>query len=188
MRGTANERNGESRIAKVMVETRPVCRSLPLPTDSMRNKLLSSNHDHLAGNCPVYERCIHIQQVYNPNAVYEDYEYVQGKLGPGGYDYHGNITLSLPGGRWPPSRLLCCSALYSCSYFLLLPRSNPFGLSNWSPFGISYAREYQAPDGYTSWILLTRCVQHRKVELNLIIVKFVLSRGQRTRRNLHLRR
>ena len=69
-----------------MVETRPASRSLPLPTDSHPNKRLSSNHDHPRGNRPVYERCIRIQQVYNPNAVFE---IMCNETGNWGYRYHG---------------------------------------------------------------------------------------------------
>ena len=100
----------------------------------------------------------------------------------------GYIALSFPRGRGPPSRLLCCSALSSHSCFLLLPRFNPFGLPNWSPFGVSYTIKYQTPAGHSNKMLLTGCVQHRKVKLDLITVQIVLSRGQRTRRDLNLGR
>ena len=105
-----------------------------------------------------------------------------------GYFYH-RISLSSPRGRGRPApRLLCCSGLSRCSC-LLLPRFNPFGLPDWSPLRVSYGKEGQIQDGDISPMrLLTGSVQHRKVELNLIVVKIVLDRGQRSQRGPHLGR
>lgn len=88
-----------------------------------------------------------------------------------GYLYR-RISLPPPCGCGPASRL-CCSGWSRCSCLLLLPRSNPFGLPNRSPFRISYAGEGQVRYRHSNEGLLTRSVR-RKVELKFILVKIVL--------------
>ena len=59
---------------------------------------------------------------------------------------HCRARLSPPSGRRSASLLPRCSVLSHSSCLLFLPRSNPLGLSNLSPFGISCAGD-QIPGG-----------------------------------------
>lgn len=184
VRGARRRRRGLEELSRlVMVKfqlTRMPITSEPCREDFRPNKFLSLNHDRLAG----IARSTGRYKVYNPNVVCEN---MCKKNRNSGYFDH-RISLPLPCGRGPASRLFRCSGLSSYSCFLLLPRSDPFGLPNWSPFGISYARKGQTLVKLSKKRLLTGGVQHWKVELNLILVKIVLDRGQRSRWGPHLRR
>ena len=168
---------------KVTVNSQPP----PITGGFRPNKLLSLNHDHLAGNRSVYERynVLNAYTIRMPCAGIMCKE----KWEPGGMVMTGISLSPTPGRDGSTPRLhLRCSVLSRCSCLLLLPRSDSLGLPNCSPFRISYPRKDQTRNGYSNNGLRTRCIQRRKIQFHLVVIKVVLDRGQWSRRGLHTRR
>ena len=106
---------------------------------SSKQNLLSLNHDHLAGKITRSTRWYNVSNTYTIRMPCA--EIMDMKRWGGGYG-HVRISLSSSGRRRrPTSSLLLCSGLglNRCFCFLLLSRSNPFGLPDWSTSGVSYA-------------------------------------------------